>query len=264
MTTPRITVVAGPAGVGKTTWIYQHIATPDANDRVSEEVLYLCLGSGNIPIDQTYLKAELPHIKVFGDDRQVDFFNQLPKADAVYIELGSYLQLGVVAQVLDNLPYWKVALLPPQLTPKYSDWYSWAEAILPGAAIDTNTDTTHLWRVLTTGEVIDEDSLHEFWYEITHGAYGKVARAKGIFEVADGRSLYADFVSGVPSTEFLEFNLPRYLEGRPKRFSGIEVLGQNLDEAAMHQTLEDCCLSEVAIRQYQQQVKQILLEEIQA
>jgi hypothetical protein len=42
----------------------------------------------------------------------------------------------------------------------------------------------------------------------------------------------------------------------------MEVLGQNLDESTMRQTLEDCYLSETAIAQYQQQVKQILIEEI--
>ena len=95
---------------------------------------------------------------------------------------------------------------------------------------------------------------------ITHGAYGIVTRAKAIFDVNDGRSLYCDFVSGVPQTDFLELNLPRYLEGRPQRFSGIEIAGKNLNETALKATLSDCCLSESMIFQYQQQVQQILLE----
>jgi hypothetical protein len=118
----------------------------------------------------------------------------------------------------------------------------------------------NLWRVETTGQVIDENSLDEFWYEITHGAYGIVTRAKAIFDVNDGRSLYCDFVSGVPQTDFLELNVPRYLEGRPQRFSGIEIAGKNLNETALKATLSDCCLSESMILQYQQQVQQILLE----
>jgi hypothetical protein len=161
-----------------------------------------------------------------------------------------------------EIPYRSIAILPLYL--QDSEYHTWAKEIIPGAAIDTNITPTQLWRVPTTGQVIDEDSLHEFWYEITHGAYGQVSRAKAIFDVADGRSLYADFTLGVPATNFLELDLPCHLEGRPQRFSGIEVSGQNLDEAAMRQTLEDCCLSDAAIWQYQQQVKQILLEEIRA
>ena len=118
----------------------------------------------------------------------------------------------------------------------------------------------NIWRVCTTGQVIDENSLEDFWYEITHGAYGEVVRAKGIFDVNDGRSIYCDFVAGVPQTEFLELDLPRYLEGRPQRFSGLEISGTNLDEPALKSTLSDCCLSDYLISQYQQQVKQILLE----
>jgi G3E family GTPase len=114
--------------------------------------------------------------------------------------------------------------------------------------------------VCTTGQVIDENSLEDFWYEITHGAYGEVIRAKGIFDVNDGRSIYCDFVAGVPQTGFLELDLPRYLEGRPQRFSGLEISGKNLDEPALKSTLSDCCLSDYLISQYQQQVKQILLE----
>jgi G3E family GTPase len=150
--------------------------------------------------------------------------------------------------------------LPPHL--KDSEYHTWADKIVNGADIDTSITQTQLWRAPTSGQVIDEDSLQEFWYEITHDAYGTVTRAKGIFDVADGRSLYADFVEGVPATDFLELDLPRHLEGRPQRFSGIEIWGKNLDELAIRQTLQDCYLSETAIAQYQEQVKQILIEEI--
>ncbi|NJM71011.1 MAG: GTP-binding protein [Scytonema sp. RU_4_4] len=263
MTQPKITVVAGSAGAGKTTWMTQQIACSAATGGVTtSHVVYFSPGTGNVPIDQTRLATEFPAVKVFRDGQEVEFLNQLATADAVYIELGFYLELNAVAPMLDNLSYRAIAILPPHL--QDSEYHSWAEEIVPGAAIDTNITPTQLWRVPTTSQVIDEDSLHEFWYEITHGAYGQVTRAKGIFDVADGRSLYADFAAGVPSTDFLELDLPRHLEGRPQHFSGIEVCGQNLDEAAMQQTLEDCCLSDAAIWQYQQQVKQILLEEIEA
>lgn len=251
----NITVVAGPSGCGKTTWICREIN----NLKTNENVIYFSPGTGKVPIDQVHLATEFPHLKVFQDGQEVEFLQQLATVETVYIELGFYLELSTIQQILGDLSYQALAILPPKL--QDSDYHAWADKIIKGADIDTSMISNQLWRVPSSGQVIDEDSLQEFWYEITHGAYGQVSRAKGIFDVADGRSLYADFVAGVPTTEFLELDIPRYLEGRPQRFSGLEVLGHNLDESAMKQTLEDCYLSEVAITQYQQQVKQILLEE---
>ncbi|HIK05325.1 MAG TPA: GTP-binding protein [Trichormus sp. M33_DOE_039] len=255
MSVLNITVVAGPAGCGKTTWICRQIQNLTAN----ENVIYFSPGTGKVPIDQTRLAAEFPNLKVFQDGQEVEFLQQLATVDTVYIELGFYLELTSIQQILDELPYQALAILPPKL--EYSEYHAWADKIIKGADIDTSMVSNRLWRVPSSGQVIDEDSLQEFWYEITHGAYGQVSRAKGVFDVADGRSLYADFVAGIPATEFLELDLPRHLEGRPQRFSGLEILGNNLEESAMKQTLEDCYLSEVAITQHQQQVKQILLEE---
>lgn len=255
MIQPIITVVAGPSGSGKTTWICQQtrlIASSQKN------VLYFSPGSG-IPIDQSHIATEFPTVKVFSDGQEVEFLNQLAAADAVYIELGFYLELEVIAQILDNLPYHAIAVIPPHL--KDSEWHSWATEIVPGAAAQTSLAQAHLWRASSTGQVIEENSLEDFWYEMTHCAYGSVARVKGIFNVADGRSLYADFVAGVAESDFVELNLPRHLEGRQERFSGLEVLGENLDEASLRQTLLDCCLSEAAILYYQEQAKQLLIEE---
>ncbi|PSB47750.1 GTPase, G3E family protein, partial [filamentous cyanobacterium Phorm 6] len=103
-------------------------------------------------------------------------------------------------------------------------------------------------------------SLDLFWYEeMTQGAYGKIHRAKGIFDIADGRSFYFDFAAEFKETAHEELPLPRWLEGRPQRFSGIEIVGENLNETALGQTLEDCCLPETIMLNYQQQVKQSLL-----
>jgi hypothetical protein len=261
MPVPNIIVVTGSSGAGKTTWICQQMRDTAAVDKV----IYFSPSTGTVPIDQTRIATEFPGIQVFGDGQEVEFFHQIPKADAVYIEWGFYLELGAmgyapplaIAQILDNLTYRAIAVLPPDL--KNSEYHAWTNEIVRGAPTQTSTAET-LWRAASNGQVIDENSLEEFWYEITHGAYGLVSRAKGIFDVNDGRSLYCDFVAGVPPTDFLELDLPRYLEGRPQRFGGIEVVGKNLDEAALRQTLSDCCLSDAAILQYQQQVKEILLE----
>ncbi|MDF5711759.1 MAG: GTP-binding protein [Nostoc sp. S4] len=253
MSVPNIIVVAGSSGAGKTTWLCRQMRDIAAVDKI----IYYSPGTGTVPIDQNRIATEFPGIQVFSDGQEVEFFNQIPKASAVYIELGFYLELGAVAQLLNNLTYCAVAVLPPHL--KDSEYHAWANEIVRGAPTQTSTAET-LWRAASNGQVIDENSLEEFWHEITHGAYGIVTRAKGIFDVNDGRSLYCDFVAGVPQTDFLELDLPRHLEGRPQRFSGLEVVGKNLNQAALRQTLSDCCLSDAAILQYQQQVKEILLE----
>lgn len=252
---PIITVVAGSVGCGKTTWISQQLAL-----REDENVLYFSPGTG-IPIDHTRIAAQFPRVKVFNDTQQAEFLKQLASSDAVYIELGFYLKLSAVGQILNNLPYRAIAILPPHL--KDSEWHSWANEIIPGVDIQTMTPAK-LWRFSCTGEVIEENSLEEFWYEITHGGYQTVTRAKGIFNVDDGRYLYADFTAGVSKSDFIELNSPRHLEGRPQRFSGLEILAENLDEVNLRQTLQDCCLSESAILYYQEQTKQLLKEEIQA
>jgi hypothetical protein len=254
---PLITVVAGSVGCGKTTWIDQQLRL-----KQREKVLYFSPGTGTVPIDQTHLAAEFPTVKVFNDSEKVEFFNQLALADAVYIELGFYLELSAVSQILDNLQYQAIAILPPNL--HNSEWHDWANEIIPGANIPNSLSQARLWRASSTGEVVDENSLEEFWYELTHNAYGKVTRGKGIFNIADGRYLYADYVDGVSKNDFVELNLPRHLEGRPQRFSGIEVFAEDLDEATVGQTLQDCCLSETAILYYQEQTKQLLIEEIEA
>ncbi|MBE9198435.1 MULTISPECIES: GTP-binding protein [unclassified Nodularia (in: cyanobacteria)] len=255
MSIPMITVVAGPAGCGKTTWICQQLR----NTASAENVIYFSPGTGNVPIDQIRLSAEFPEVKVFSDGQEVEFLNQLAGAETIYIELGFYLELRTIEQIVGNVPYQSVAVLPSQL--KDSEYHAWAEKIVKGLDIEINISLNQIWRSPTNGQVIDEDSLNEFWYELSHGAYGTVSRAKGIFDVADGRALYADFVAGVLTTDFLELDLPRHLEGRPQRFSGIETWGENLDESAIRQTLQDCYLSDSAIAQYQEQVKQILTEE---
>jgi len=106
--------------------------------------------------------------------------------------------------------------------------------------------------------VLDPASLNTFWYELTNGAYGTVQRAKGIFDVADGRSLYFGFVMGLAETTYLELNLPLWCNGRPDRFSGIEVVGEALDQEAIAETIKACCLEDPVIAYYQQQIKNSL------
>jgi Viral (Superfamily 1) RNA helicase len=259
MNVSKIIVVAGMAGSGKTTWIHQQLSLMSSVS--SENVLYFSPGVGNVPIDQKRLASEFPSLKVFSDVQEAEFFKLLESAEVALIEQGFYLESHSIEQVLYGLDYQKVAVLPPQI--EDSEYHTWANQVVTGANIDTDVAHKQLWRVLMTGQVADENSIYEFWYEISQGAYGKVTRAKGIFDVADGRSLYGDFALGIPTTPFIELDLPRHLEGRPNRFSGLEVVGE-FDETALKQTLSDCCLPDAMISQYQQQVKQYLMEGVEA
>jgi len=252
MTPVVITAVAGPPGAGKTTWIRQQLAQARAKG------LYFC-PANDVPIDQTYIAIECPQVQILAAERRFQLLNQLNSGDCAYFELGFHLDLATISQVLDTLNCRRIMIVPPGITD--SEWHDWADEIVVGVPAQTVVASPQLWRSPLQGTVIDPDSLKVFWYELTQGAHGKVTRAKGIFDIADGQSIYGDFVTGLPERDFAPLNLTRWLEGRPQRFSGLEVWGQNLDEAAIAQTLKDCCLSSAEIQYYQQQVKELLLEE---
>ena len=74
----------------------------------------------------------------------------------------------------------------------------------------------------------------------------------------DGQICYGDFIPGESELGFKPLKLPRWLNGRPERFSGFEIVGSNLDKAEIVQTVQDCCVPESAINYYQQQVKESL------
>ncbi len=174
----------------ETNWICQQIR----DIKSLEKVIYFSPGTGNFIIDETRIATEFPGTQVFGDGQKIEFLHQIPQAKEVYIELGYYMELEAISQVLDYLIYRAIAVLPQNS--KNSEYHAWADEIIYGSPVPTLT-LKQLWRILTTGQVIDENSSEEYWYEITHNAYGIVTRANGIFEVNDGCCLYCDFVDGV-------------------------------------------------------------------
>lgn len=109
-----------------------------------------------------------------------------------------------------------------------------------------------------TQEVVDFASLETFWQELTQGAYGDIIRAKGIFNIMDGQCVYGEYLHHSYNPEFYLLNIPLSLEGRPTHFSGLEIIGCNLDKQAIADTLGDFCLEDSAVYFYQQQVKESL------
>jgi Cobalamin synthesis protein cobW C-terminal domain len=257
MQSPPITLVSGLPGVGKTTWIQQQIHA------VESVAVYLNLGSGNVAIDATYLTTEIPGLITASDAELSNFLvHSLPAiaqergSCSVYIELGFQIDLASLSLPVLQSKCRRVAIVPPKV--HHTEWHDWADLVIPGMEAGATVPPVTLWRSPLTGQVLDPASLNTFWYELTQGAYGTVQRAKGIFDVADGRSLHFDFGAGLAPTRYTDLDLPIWFTGRPDRFSGIEVIGKTLDQPAIAQTLKDCCLDDQIIAYYQRQIKDSL------
>ncbi|MEO0409903.1 MAG: GTP-binding protein [Cyanobacteria bacterium P01_A01_bin.135] len=236
-------VVAGPCGAGKTTWICQALA------QASTPFGYMALGAGTVPIDATHVAAQVPQVEIFQDQSGAELLQRLAAGLLVYLELGSQLETDI--PFLEALPHRRVALVADN-NPDAS-WQTWAngaDEVIPGNP-SADRPSAQLWRAPLSGQVFDPPSLDTFWQELTQGAYGEVHRAKGIFELADGHAFHFDFVNGLPESAYTNLNLPPWLQGRPQRFSGIEVVGQSLDEGAIAATIKACYLSDSLLASHQ-------------
>jgi len=247
MINPSFIAVAGPCGSGKTTWIQQCLKDKTA------PLFYFYPGLDTISVDLMQVGYRFPGVQVIPDQQAPQVFSSLPDGAVVYFELGFHLNLE--SPLLSALPCHQVAVLPPHL--QESEWHEWADEICLGndIAIPDAAKPPELWHAPLQGQVFDPPSLEAILTELTEGAYGKVHRLKGIFEMPDGQALYIDFVAGLEGIEYTELNIPRWLEGRPNRYSGIEVMGYNLEQDLMAQTLLDGSLADDVIAYYQQQYK---------
>ncbi|MEM9005154.1 MAG: GTP-binding protein [Cyanobacteria bacterium P01_F01_bin.86] len=236
-----ITVVAGPCGAGKTTWILQELAqTPTA-------AVYVTPGAGTVPIDATLVATQFPEVEIFQQQSEAELLQRLAAEMPIYFELGFHLEMEI--PLLETLPHHRVAVCSDD-SPD-SGWSLWAEKVIRGNRSEPDPQAAQLWRAPLSGQVFDPPSLDTFWRELSQGAYGDVHRAKGIFELADGQAFHFDFVNSLPDSTYTELKLPRWLQGRPNRFSGLEVMGQGLNEAAIAATLQDCYLSDSLLASHQ-------------
>ena len=257
---PKVMIVAGLPGVGKTRWIQEQIQQRLGNRELDPAgaIVYLNLGQGAVPIDTMYLGAEVPELAILAEEQLSKFIYQLtqqaPIQDTLYLELGFLIDPASLVLPLDESLCQRVVIISPGTN--HREWQDWADAIVPGSPISGYQDQQfQISRSVLTGQVIDLSSLETFWYELSHGAYGYVQRAKGIFTPVDGRILHFDFVAGLPQTIATELPLPSCTKGRPKQFSGIEIVGLDIDQTGIAQTLGDCCLDDQAIAYYQDQIQ---------
>ncbi|MDY6901725.1 MAG: GTP-binding protein [Cyanobacteriota bacterium] len=230
----KIVVVGGYIGCGKTAWIHQQIALKEkAFPQYYKKILYLKAGTEQVHIDQKRISIDFPKVKVFYDIQKADFIKELNRADMAYIELDNNLGLGYIDQLLNDLPYYPVAILPPGC--KRCKWHSWAKEVLIGSAMKIAIGQMEMLRIPTVGKVISGDNFNNLWNALINGTYGKVMRVKGIFHLEDGNIIYADFIYGVECIDFLNLNLSRYLHGELKCFSAIEIVGYSLNKIALQE-----------------------------
>lgn len=244
---PLVHVVTGPAGVGKTTWIRDYLKAHP------EPVLYWVAGSGSLPIDGVCLYREFPQVTLVPDEQELS--SDLP----LLVEVPWAVNPAELQKTLGHLdPTW-IGVVPS--APADPESYLWADEVVVGREVSETLPRPHLWRAPLNGQVLDPASLEAFWFELIQGAYGHIYRVKGIFEMPEGEAIYGEYTSGYSMTDLEDFDIlkgPRHLDGRPERFSGMEILGKDLDTQLLGQTLRDCCLADAALLAYQQQVKQAI------
>ena len=247
-----ITVVAGPCGAGKTTWILQELA------QVPTPAVYMTPGVSTVPIDATRVATRFPQVEIFHRQHETELLKRLADGVPAYFEMG--FQLETDMPLLEAQPHRRVALVAQES--QDTGWELWADSMIQGNPSTLDVKSAQLWRAPLSGQVFDPPSLDTFWQELTQGAYGEVHRAKGIFELADGQAFHFDFMNSLPGSAYTELNLPRWVQGRPNRFSGIEVVGQGLDERAIAATLKDCYLSDSLLAAHQTTLKDAIPLEV--
>jgi hypothetical protein len=243
-------LVAGTPGSGKTNWIRSQIES-------SQPSYFIHIGAEDFPLDAVLLSQSCEQLQVLADLSSLSRLDSAVLDSAVlYVECGYPIEVQSLL-FPEDVAIRRVAVLSPDSPTQ--DWETWADERVVG--LQAPIAPPQLWRLKLSGQILETASLEIFWQELSLGAYGVVDRAKGIFEVSEGIPLLAEYIRGRETIEMTELNLARNLAGRPDRFSGIEVLGTDLDTGAIVETLKLCFLKDDQVVAYQAQVRSALQEE---
>lgn len=254
-----ITAVIGSFGVGKTHWIQQQL-----KESQDKNFYYYSPKTNTFPLDGAFLQSIHKDLSIVDVQSPQDLI-ELSQKNHVYLEIPEYVDYAPIKNLFEKLNAQVIAIVSQ--TENQDKWKSLANKIIINQTITIkphlqNFSDLQIHRANLTKEVLDFSSLQTFWQELTLGAYGDILRTKGIFNIMDGQCIYGEYLQNSYNPEFYPLNLPLSLEGRPTHFSGLEIIGCNLDKKAMADTLGDFCLDDSAVYFYQQQVKQSLTSNI--
>ena len=257
----KILAIAGLAGAGKTQWLREQFQQQEP----ALSVTYFSPKTANCPIDRYCLNLEFPQWQCLDEGEELKLIESVQQGAIAVIELGFYVAPESGDQLLkvleaEGFPCQRIAFVSDQMA--NSPWHSWADEIIE-MPMPLPSRNLEVWRSPLRGQVFDPNSLNIFWDELVAGAYGDIQRAKGIVEIIDGRAFYLDYVSHNPDTLYHELNVEPWLDGRPERFSGLEVVGSKLDGDQIAETIVDCCLSDEILSHYQAQIREQIQQQNQ-
>lgn len=252
--TLQVTWVAGAAAAGKTTWIRDHIRTFTGT---CGYCAYRAASQDSLThkIDATYLSYVCPNIQILST---VPHITDLPTLENHFEQLFIEVDSDIDRSALPELPVDRVehVLLQAENSPAVPGWVT--QPVVGHRLADQDTQQNLSWNTLDlTGEILDPPSLAVVWTELTQGGYGKVQRAKALFETIEGYPLHFNFVAGCSQADYEELEIARNLKGRPKRFSGLAVLGP-VHLTLLQQSLKDASLDDRLIEYYQAQINPML------
>lgn len=249
-----ITVVIGSFGVGKTHWIQEKIKENQDNN------YYYSPKTNTFPLDGAFLQSINQELSII-DVQSPQQLIEVGENNHLYLEIPEYVDFSPMKSLCDGLNSLIIAIVSQG--ENQDKWKGLTDKIIINEKIKVRPylqefSDLQIHRGSLTEEVLDFPSLETFWQELILGAYGDVVRAKGIFNIMDGQCVYGEYLHNAYHPEFYPLNLPLSIQGRPTHFSGLEIVGCNLDKQAIADTLGDFCLEDSAVYFYQQQVKESL------
>ena len=244
----------GSFGVGKTHWIKEDLKHSNIPS------YYLSPKTDTFPLDAAFLQAYSPDLSIVNSQDSSELID-LSKENNVYVEIPEYIDTETIPAFMPALKAEKIAIISSSENPE--KWENLANKIIINEELKSNCESVSLanlqiHRAGLTEEVLDFPSLETFWQELIEGAYGDIVRVKGIFNIMDGECIYRDYLQDGINLDFQPLNIPLSLQGRPTHFSGLEIIGANLDKQAIVDTISDFCLPDDIVQFYQQQVKESL------